>query len=101
MLDCHVSHNRDHFSVLVDEEQEYFRWQSEKIVLLFSTLHDLTPGGTRSAVACFTVMATEAFRSTGFRSTVAIPVKQSTSARVPPGPKSCRVETRRSAALQV
>ena len=70
MLDCHVSHNRDHFSVLVDEEQEYFRWQSEKIDLLVSTLHDLGPGGTLADVGCFTGMATEAFRSTGFERAV-------------------------------
>src|SRR3989475_11798957 len=66
MLDRHVSHNRDRFTKLVDEEQEYFRWQSDKIDLLVSTLHDLGPGGTLADVGCFTGMATQAFRSTGF-----------------------------------
>ena len=67
MLDRHVSHNRDRFTNLVDEEQEYFRWQSEKIDLLVSTLQDLGPRGTLADVGCFTGMATQAFRSTGFK----------------------------------
>src|SRR2546428_9398409 len=62
----HATHNRARFSNLVHEEQEYFRWQSEKVGLIVSTLHQLEPCGKLADIGCFTGMSTMAYRATGF-----------------------------------
>jgi SAM-dependent methyltransferase len=66
MIASHAGHNRARFSNLVDDEKEYFRWQSEKVDLLVSTLQQLNPRGTLADIGCFTGAATVAYRSTGF-----------------------------------
>ena len=66
IIATHATHNLERFSNLVDDEKEYFRWQSEKVNLLVSTLHQLNPRGILADIGCFTGLPTVSYRSTGF-----------------------------------
>ncbi|HYR43558.1 MAG TPA: class I SAM-dependent methyltransferase [Terriglobia bacterium] len=66
VIASHAGHNLKRFSNLVDDEKEYFRWQSQKVDLLVSILRELNPHGTLADIGCFTGAATVAYRSTGF-----------------------------------
>jgi len=66
----HAAHNRERFSSLTLQEHEYFRWQSDKVNQILSTLHELGPSGVLADIGCFTGMSTAAYRATGFKHAV-------------------------------
>jgi 2-polyprenyl-3-methyl-5-hydroxy-6-metoxy-1,4-benzoquinol methylase len=69
MKESHIRRNEETFS-LVAGEQEYFRWQSQKVDLIASILRERKPAGLLADVGCFTGIATAAYHATGFDRTI-------------------------------
>ena len=65
-MNAHLQRNEEAFAAHVAEEQEFFRWQSEKIDLIAETLRGLNPHGAVADVGCFTGLATKIYQETGF-----------------------------------
>jgi SAM-dependent methyltransferase len=70
-LGSQVRRNLDDFADRVADEEEEFRWQSEKVDLISQTIARLNLlGGSLADVGCFTGKATLRYRSRGFLKTV-------------------------------
>jgi SAM-dependent methyltransferase len=70
MMDSQVRHNVERFTGLVADEEEFFRWQSEKINRVSAILRQLKPDGLLADVGCFTGIATSIYQATGFQRSV-------------------------------
>lgn len=82
MTKGHLQRNDLAFASLVNDEEEFFRWQSEKINLIAQTLRGLSPRGTVADVGCFTGLATKIYLETGFNHAVGFDASREALAKV-------------------
>lgn len=64
--DGHRARNDKAFDAFVANEQEYLRWQMDKVTLVRRVLTRFAGGGTLADVGCFTGNATAIYLSVGF-----------------------------------
>ena len=68
--DGHTQRQEEAFAAFAQQEQEFFRWQSEKLALLEAELKRMGPRGVLGDVGCFTGLATQRFLKLGFEKAV-------------------------------
>ena len=66
VTDGHRRRNQQTFANLIEDDDEHYRWQKEKIALIQSVLYSLKLSGALADVGCFTGRATKLYRDTGF-----------------------------------
>ena|SRR5947209_1846577 len=79
----HEEHSQGRFTSLVEQEEEFYRWQEEKTRLIVRLLSTLAPSGALADVGCFTGAATARYMATGFSRAVGFDANQLALAKLP------------------